>query len=98
VELDGEFHRGVAAATHNHFFEETVSSVYRLQHRAIELVLSGAPGSFPASAAQHVAIFEAIRQGQPEQAARAMETHVHTVRAAYQLEVRRLLSNNALVM
>ena len=94
VELDGEFHRGVAAATHNHFFEETVSSLYRLQHQAIELVLSGAPGSYSASAEQHGAILDAIRQGQAEAAAAAMETHLQTVRKAYQQEVRRVLINS----
>jgi DNA-binding FadR family transcriptional regulator len=95
AEPDAAFHRGIAAATHNDFFTVTVSSIFRLQGRAIALVLTGAPGSFRVAAEQHGAILEAIRRGRPEEAARAMEIHVQTVRAAYQHEVRRLLNSGA---
>ncbi len=94
VDLDGKFHLGVAAATHNHFFKETVAGLFQLQRRAIRLVLSGAPGSYRVAAEQHEAIFEAIRQGQPDVAASAMHTHLYTVRMAYEQEVRKLLNSS----
>jgi DNA-binding FadR family transcriptional regulator len=89
---DRAFHVGIAEATHNEFFAATIASVLRLQSRAIELVLAGAPGSFLVAADQHDAVYEAIRLGHEDDAARAMQTHIQTVRAAYQQEVRRLLA------
>ena len=91
---DGMFHEGIAAATHNHFFVTTVSSIHRLQSRAVALVLSRAPGSYSIAADQHEAILDAVRRGRPDDAAAAMEAHVLTVRTTYQQEMRRLLNGD----
>jgi GntR family transcriptional regulator, transcriptional repressor for pyruvate dehydrogenase complex len=88
---DDEFHRGIAVAAHNVFFLEAVASIMRLQRWAIKMLTGGAPGSLQASAEQHAALFDAIRDGSPERAAEAARVHVETVYAAYQQEARRRL-------
>jgi len=88
---DDEFHHGIALATHNVFFVETVDSIMRLQRWAIKVLTGGAPGSLQTSVEQHAAIFQAIREGSPESAAEAARTHVESVWAAYQQEARRRL-------
>jgi DNA-binding FadR family transcriptional regulator len=90
---DTLFHEGIASATHNDFFTRTVSTTHRLQTRAIALVLAHAPGSYLVAAEQHAAILDAIRRGDPEAAAAAMEAHIDTVRTAYLHEVRRLINH-----
>lgn len=92
IESDIAFHQGIACASHNPFLAETVASTFRLQRWALKIVTGGSPGSWLASAEQHAAILAAIRSGQAEAAAQAMRTHVQTVIAAYQHELRRLLA------
>lgn len=92
IEADIDFHQGIAQASHNPFLAETVATTFRLQRWAIKLVTGGAPGSWQQSAEQHTEILNAIKTGQPEAASIAMQSHVQTVIAAYQLEVRRLLT------
>jgi DNA-binding FadR family transcriptional regulator len=92
VESDIDFHKGVAQAAHNSFLAETVEATFRLQRWAIRLATEGAPGSLLKSAEQHTEILNAIKSGDPEAAARAMQTHVQTVIIDYQTEVRRLLT------
>lgn len=88
---DDEFHHGIALAAHNVFFVETVASIMRLQRWAIKILTGGAPGSLQASVAQHTALFQAIRDGDPERASEAARIHVETVFANYQQEARRRL-------
>jgi DNA-binding FadR family transcriptional regulator len=88
---DDEFHHGIAVASHNVFLVETVDSIMRLQRWAIKILTGGAPGSLQASFEQHNAIFQAIRDGNPERAAEGARAHVETVYAAYQQEARRRL-------
>ncbi|MBO0779942.1 MAG: FadR family transcriptional regulator [Ktedonobacteraceae bacterium] len=92
IEADIAFHQGIAQASHNPFLAETVATTFRLQRWAIRLVTGGAPGSLLKSAEQHTEILDAIKSGQPEAAAQAMQSHVQTVIAEYQAEVRRLLT------
>lgn len=88
---DDEFHHRIALATHNYFFAETVASIMRLQRWAIKILTGGAPGSLQTSVEQHTALFQAIRDGNPERAAEAARLHVESVFAAYQQEARRRL-------
>jgi GntR family transcriptional repressor for pyruvate dehydrogenase complex len=88
---DDEFHRGIALGAHNVFFVEAVASIMRLQRWAIKILTGGAPGSLQASVDQHMALFQAIREGNPERAAEAARIHVESVYAAYQQEARRRL-------
>jgi GntR family transcriptional repressor for pyruvate dehydrogenase complex len=93
IEADIAFHQGIANASHNPFLAETVATTFRLQRWAIKIVTGGAPGSLSHSAQEHMVILNAIRTGQEEEAARAMQAHVQSVSAAYQQKVRHLLTD-----
>jgi DNA-binding FadR family transcriptional regulator len=88
---DDEFHRSIAIASHNVFFVEAVTSVLQLQRWAVNILTGGAPGSSLLAVEQHTRLFEAIRDGKPDQAAEAARIHVETVFTAYQREVKRRL-------
>jgi DNA-binding FadR family transcriptional regulator len=88
---DDEFHRSIAIASHNIFFVEAVTSILQLQRWAINILTGGAPGSSLLAVEQHTRLFEAIRDGKPDQAAEAARDHVESVFSAYQREVRRRL-------
>ena len=88
---DDEFHRSIAVASHNVFFVEAVTSILQLQRWAVNILTGGAPGSSLVAVEQHTRLFEAIREGKPDQAAEAARVHVETVFTAYQREARRRL-------
>ena len=88
---DVAFHQCIAEATRNPFLASAVATVVRLQHWATTIAIGGPPGSLRVAADQHVAILAAIRDGQPDKAAQAMQTHLDTVMASYQQELRRRL-------
>ena len=88
---DDEFHRSIAIASHNVFFVEAVTSILQLQRWAVNILTGGAPGSSWLAVEQHTRLFEAIRDGKPDQASEAARVHVETVFTAYQREVRRRL-------
>ena len=88
---DDEFHRSIAVASHNVFFVEAVTSILQLQRWAVKILTGGAPGSSWLAVEQHTKLFEAIRDGKPDQAAEAAREHVESVFVNYQREVRRLL-------
>lgn len=88
---DNQFHQAIAQATHNPFFIETIKNVISLQRWAVKLAVGGYPGSLRESAQQHMAIFEALRNGQQDEAAHAMQQHIDSVYQAYRQEVKRRL-------
>jgi len=88
---DVAFHQVIAEATRNPFLTSAVAMVVRLQHWATTIAIGGAPGSLLVAADQHAAILAAISEGQPDEAARMMQTHLDMVMASYQQEVRRRL-------
>lgn len=55
------FHQGIADATHNPFFTSTVATTLRPQNWAVDVAVSGTPGSLLIAVIQHEAILEAIR-------------------------------------
>ena len=73
---DDEFHRSIAVASHNVFFVEAVTSILQLQRWAVNILTGGAPGSSWLAVEQHTRLFEAIRDGKPDQAAEAARVHV----------------------
>lgn len=91
LESDIAFHLTIAQATHNPFFLDTIRNVMHLQGWATRLVTGRSPGSMLTAAEQHEAIFLAIKNGQPEEAAQAAKTHIESVLEAYRLEAKRLL-------
>ena len=88
---DVAFHQVIAEATRNPFLVSAVAMVVRLQHWATTIAIGGAPGSLLVAADQHAAILAAISEGQADEAAQAMQTHLDTVMASYQQELRRRL-------
>jgi GntR family transcriptional repressor for pyruvate dehydrogenase complex len=74
---DLEFHRRIAAATHNELFLILMDSI---GSGLIEIRRSNlSTGSSPATLAQHRAILAAIEQGDAEAASSAMAAHLKAV-------------------
>lgn len=78
VKIDARFHIAVAQATGNPLFSRLVEDLRAvLQEQA--LAVSRAPGRAASARAEHRAIFEAIRDADPELADMAMRRHLAAV-------------------
>ncbi len=87
---DDEFHLGIAAASHNQFLLAAVREARRLQHQSSTIGLHGTVGEHAAEAVEeHVAIYQAIRDGDPEAAARAAAVHLDNTLEDYRREIQR---------
>jgi GntR family transcriptional repressor for pyruvate dehydrogenase complex len=85
VEIDAEFHNAVVEAAHNFVLLHTMRSCYRLLAEGVFYNRSKVfdlPGARDRLLAQHVAIFEAIRDGKPEEARKAAIDHIAFVERA----------------
>lgn len=81
---DIAFHQAVAEASHNVLVGHLMRTMLRLMEGDILLNLTemaGAPRAAELLRAQHVALFEAIRERKPAAARQAAETHIDFVRA-----------------
>jgi GntR family transcriptional repressor for pyruvate dehydrogenase complex len=97
TEADTAFHLGIAEATSNEYLASAVAAVIPVHFWAGDTAMGvdGAkPGSPITAAAQHIAIFEHIRDGDAEAAARAMQQHIESSWESYQLEVRRRMTHD----
>jgi GntR family transcriptional regulator, transcriptional repressor for pyruvate dehydrogenase complex len=95
TDADKAFHLGIAEATGNEYLVSAVATVIPLQFWAGDTAMGsegGKPGSPIASAAQHMAIYHGIRDGDPDVAALSMQKHIQTFLESYQLEVRRRIN------
>jgi DNA-binding FadR family transcriptional regulator len=90
------FHLGVAEASHNPFLVASVREARRLQRQASTIGMHGALGDHARDAvAEHVAIYEAIRDGDPDAAAEATSVHLRKTLDDYRREItRRLFGSN----
>ena len=89
---DDDFHLGIAAASHNQFLLTSVREARRLQRQSSTIGLHGAIGSHAAEAiTEHAAIYEAIRDGNPEAAAKATGVHLDKTLEDYRREIQRRL-------
>ncbi|MGW6935992.1 FadR/GntR family transcriptional regulator [Lentzea sp. NPDC054927] len=87
---DDEFHLAVAAASHNQFLVASVREARRLQRQSNIIGMNGAVGSHTAEAVEeHTAIYQAIRDGDPEAAAAAAAVHVDRTLEDYRREIQR---------
>ncbi len=87
---DDEFHLGIAAASHNQFLLAAVREARRLQHQSSTIGLHGTVGGHAAEAIdEHAAIYRAIRDGDPEAAARAAAVHLDNTLEDYRREIQR---------
>jgi DNA-binding FadR family transcriptional regulator len=91
---DAEFHGAVAVAAHNVFLQSAAATVRRFAAQSDVLLFHGdAPGSLAEAGRQHVAIAEAIADGDAERAAGLMAAHVETTQRQFERRIRDRLFN-----
>jgi len=82
LELDGEFHRSIAAISGNPIFESLSKSLFDwLAHFHFDLVRK--PGLEKLTLNEHAMILEAIEAGDPDAAAKHMEDHLYRANSLY---------------
>ncbi len=84
ADLNFEFHRAVARATHNPFYLKTVEMIPNfIGAERLDKTTFGdndMPGRARRIHDEHVAVFEAIRRRSPDEAIRNMESHIASAR------------------
>jgi GntR family transcriptional repressor for pyruvate dehydrogenase complex len=89
---DDDFHLGIAAASHNDFLVASVREARRLQRQSSTIGLHGTVGDHAEEAIEeHAAIYQAIRDGDPEAAAQATAVHLDNTLQDYRREIQRRL-------
>lgn len=87
---DDDFHLGIAAASHNQFLVTAVRGARRLQRQSNIIGMCGGIGGHASGAIdEHAAIYRAIRDGDPEAAARAATVHLDNTLEDYRREIQR---------
>lgn len=86
IDLDQQIHRHIYRCTHNPFLEATLDGYYVLTLRIWFLVLNRV-ARLEEAVKEHLALLEAIRDGDPERAEAAMRRHV----AGFEQAIRRVL-------
>lgn len=95
TEADTRLHLGIAEATANDYLFSAVSAVNRAHIWTTSVGMGaegGIPGSLTLAAEQHLAIVQAIRDGNPDAAAANMQEHIQMALENYQQVVRRRMS------
>lgn len=90
-ESDATFHRVIAGATHNPFLSTTIATSLRVQRWVFDIAAGRTQELLLSYAQQHFAIFEAIKEGEPEAAAQAMQTHLAWALTHSKQEIQRRL-------
>ncbi|MGI5430270.1 FadR/GntR family transcriptional regulator [Streptomyces sp. CA-179760] len=91
-QADDDFHAAVAAASHNTFLGSAVRDARRLQRQSSAIGLHDTFGAGTASAVEeHEAIYRAIRDGRPDEAAEATAIHLDRTLEDYRREIQRRL-------
>jgi GntR family transcriptional regulator, transcriptional repressor for pyruvate dehydrogenase complex len=89
-QADDDFHAALAAASHNTFLASAVRDARRLQRQSSAIGIHDSLGANTRSAVEeHEAIYRAIRDGHPEEAARATATHLDRTLEDYRREIQR---------
>jgi len=87
---DDDFHLSIAAASHNPFLVAAVREARRLLMQSATIGLHGTLGGHAAEAVEeHAAIYQAIRDGEPAEAARLATVHLDKTLEDYQREIQR---------
>ena len=89
TEGDDAFHLGIAVASHNVFLVSAVREARTLQRQASVIGLHGLGGHAAAAVEEHAAIYRAIRDGEPEAAAKAASVHLDNTLEDYRREIQR---------
>jgi GntR family transcriptional regulator, transcriptional repressor for pyruvate dehydrogenase complex len=91
-QADEDFHAAVSAASHNTFLVSAVRDARRLQRQSSAIGLHDTLGEGTEFAVQeHEAIYRAIRDGRPEEAAEATAAHLDRTLEEYRREIQRRL-------
>ncbi|WP_031073243.1 FadR/GntR family transcriptional regulator [Streptomyces sp. NRRL WC-3742] len=91
-QADEDFHTAVATAAHNTFLLSAVRDARRLQRQSSAIGLHDTLGEGAQSAVEeHEAIYRAIRDGRPEEAAAATVVHLDRTLEDYRREIQRRL-------
>ncbi|MDH6546269.1 FCD domain-containing protein [Streptomyces sp. SAI-041] len=89
---DDDFHAAVAAASHNTFLGSAVRDARRLQRQSSAIGIHNTLGEgTPAAVEEHEAIYRAIRDGHPDEAAEATAVHLDRTLEDYRREIQRRL-------
>ncbi|MGW3094917.1 FadR/GntR family transcriptional regulator [Streptomyces sp. NPDC001102] len=89
---DDDFHAAVAAASHNTFLGSAVRDARRLQRQSSAIGIHNTLGEgTPAAVEEHEAIYRAIRDGHPDDAAEATAVHLDRTLEDYRREIQRRL-------
>ena len=87
---DDDFHLSIAAASHNPFLVAAVREARRLLMQSAIIGLHGTLGGHAAEAVEeHAAIYQAIRDGEPAEAAGLATVHLDKTLEDYQREIQR---------
>ncbi len=87
---DDDFHHSIAAASHNPFLLAAVREARRLLMQSATIGLHGTLGGHAAEAVEeHAAIYQAIRDGEPAEAAHYATVHLDKTLEDYQREIQR---------
>lgn len=82
ADVDSQFHYAITAATHNTLQMHVLNTIHSLFHKTIQVALTEfyrKEGMLELLLDQHRAIYQAIAQGNPEQAREAMMRHISLV-------------------
>src|SRR5690348_14212031 len=91
-QADDDFHAAVAAASHNTFLGSAVRDARRLQRQSSAIGIHDTLGQGTAAAVEeHEAIYRAIRDGRPDEAAEATAAHLDRTLEDYRREIQRRL-------
>ncbi len=91
-QADDDFHTAVATAAHNTFLLSAVRDARRLQRQSSAIGIHGMlVESAKLAVEEHEAIYRAIRDGRPEEAAAATVVHLDRTLEDYRREIQRRL-------
>jgi DNA-binding FadR family transcriptional regulator len=86
---DETFHKAVAVASQNVFLQASVTNVRRYIAQSDVLLFHGdAPGSLKVAGDQHVAIADAIANGDMDRAVQLMTEHIDTTQHQFERKIR----------
>ncbi|MFJ7044441.1 FadR/GntR family transcriptional regulator [Streptomyces sp. NPDC101112] len=91
-QADEDFHTAVSVASHNTFLVSAVRDARRLQRQSSAIGIHDSFGeNTEAAIEEHGAIYRAIRDGRPEEAAQATAAHLDRTLEDYRREIQRRL-------
>lgn len=91
---DALFHDAVGEAAHNVFLHATVSNIRRYSHQTSTFLFHGeAAGPLETAGEQHLAIAQAIGNGDPERAMHLMSIHLDTTKQQLESRIHNRLFN-----